>query len=162
MEPLLRRAASSSCGACTYALQRQVASRRVATQWQRALTTTSRDVRRATRSADKKSHARSFTSNSDRKAEALAFNSNATPGTGAQTPNPKLSEDNLFHPFSTSPVPEFRRRAAFMRQHAHCPHPDHKATKLPTVAPKAEETASVRRRGQRRRATRLLSSILSQ
>lgn len=55
----------------------------------------------------------------------------------------QLSPDDLFHPFSKSPVPEFRRRAAFMKQHAYCPHPDHQAVKLPTVAPKPEvETAA--------------------
>ncbi len=54
----------------------------------------------------------------------------------------KLKEDDLFHSFSSSPVPEFRQRAAFMRQHAYCPHPHHQHTKVPTIAPKSEETAS--------------------
>lgn len=51
----------------------------------------------------------------------------------------KLSQDDLFHSFSDSPVPEFRRRAAFMRQHAHCPHPDHQPTKVSTL-PEGEQT----------------------
>ncbi|CAI6336567.1 unnamed protein product [Periconia digitata] len=42
-----------------------------------------------------------------------------------------LDEDNLFHSFTHSPIPEIRKRAAFMRQHAYCAHPDHKATRLP-------------------------------
>lgn len=41
-----------------------------------------------------------------------------------------LREDDLFHSFSESPIPEIRRRAAFMRQHAYCPHPDHRPTRL--------------------------------
>ncbi|KAF2735648.1 hypothetical protein EJ04DRAFT_464389 [Polyplosphaeria fusca] len=41
-----------------------------------------------------------------------------------------LSEDNLFHSFTESPIPELRQRAAFMRQHAYCPHPSHKPTRV--------------------------------
>lgn len=44
---------------------------------------------------------------------------------------PLLMPNNLFHPFSSSPSPEIRRRAAFMKQHAYCPHPDHHQTRLP-------------------------------
>jgi splicing suppressor protein 51 len=54
----------------------------------------------------------------------------------------RLNEDDLFHPFSSSPVPEFRRRAAFMKQHAYCPHPDHQHTKVPTIAPKPDDAAA--------------------
>lgn len=58
----------------------------------------------------------------------------------AKVPSPplRLAENELFHPFSESPVPEFRRRAAYMRQHAYCPHPDHQPTNMPTIAPKAD------------------------
>ncbi|KAF2466234.1 uncharacterized protein BDR25DRAFT_76790 [Lindgomyces ingoldianus] len=42
-----------------------------------------------------------------------------------------LNEDNLFHSFTHSPIPEIRKRAAFMRQHAYCPHPSHKPTRTP-------------------------------
>ncbi|RDW71163.1 hypothetical protein BP6252_07726 [Coleophoma cylindrospora] len=42
-----------------------------------------------------------------------------------------LLPNNLFHSFSNSPSPDIRRRAAFMRQHAYCPHPDHHQTRLP-------------------------------
>lgn len=73
------------------------------------------------------------------------FSSTATQHSEAAAPQKpvetsvRLSQDDLFHPFSESPVPEFRRRAAFMKQHAYCPHPDHQATKLPTVAAKPED-----------------------
>jgi len=44
-----------------------------------------------------------------------------------------LQPDNLFHSFTDSPSPEIRRRAAFMRQHAYCPHPSHQRTRVPTT-----------------------------
>ena len=42
-----------------------------------------------------------------------------------------LEPDNLFHPFSGSPLPDIRKRAAFMKTHAYCPHPSHHKTRLP-------------------------------
>ncbi|OCL08557.1 mRNA processing protein, partial [Glonium stellatum] len=44
-----------------------------------------------------------------------------------------LQPDNLFHSFSNSPSPDIRRRAAFIKQHAYCPHPHHRQTRLPTT-----------------------------
>lgn len=41
-----------------------------------------------------------------------------------------LLPNNLFHSFSNSPSPEIRRRAAFIKQNAYCPHPDHRQTRL--------------------------------
>lgn len=61
-----------------------------------------------------------------------------TPGGLESTPPPEvegralLKPNNLFHSFSNSPSPEIRRRAAFMKQNAYCPHPDHHQTRLPT------------------------------
>ena len=55
----------------------------------------------------------------------------------ADTPSPTLSgnvllqPNNLFHHFSDSPSPEIRRRAAFMKTHAYCPHPSHRRTRMP-------------------------------
>ncbi|KAF2271872.1 uncharacterized protein EI97DRAFT_437451 [Westerdykella ornata] len=43
-----------------------------------------------------------------------------------------LTEDNLFNSFTNSPIPAIRKRAAFMRQHAYCPHPSHKPTRAAT------------------------------
>lgn len=40
-----------------------------------------------------------------------------------------LKPNNLFHPFSSSPSPPIRLRAAYMRQHAYCPHPSHRRTR---------------------------------
>ena len=47
------------------------------------------------------------------------------------TGRPLLQPNNLFHSFSESPSPEIRRRAAFMKTHAYCPHPSHHQTRLP-------------------------------
>lgn len=41
-----------------------------------------------------------------------------------------LKPNNLFHPFSKSPSPDIRRRAAFMRQNAFCAHPSHQRTRI--------------------------------
>ncbi len=43
---------------------------------------------------------------------------------------PLLSEDDLFHSFTDSPIPQMRERAAFLRKHAYCPHPEHRATRM--------------------------------
>ncbi|KJY01451.1 mRNA processing protein (Mss51) [Zymoseptoria brevis] len=43
-----------------------------------------------------------------------------------------LQPNNLFHSFTNSPSPAIRKRAAFMRQNAYCPHPEHQATRAPT------------------------------
>lgn len=42
-----------------------------------------------------------------------------------------LGPENLFHSFSRSPIPEIRRRAAFTKHHAYCPHPSHQQTRIP-------------------------------
>ena len=68
------------------------------------------------------------------KSEHMEFK---TPPGLASTPTPKtegrplLMPNNLFHPFSESPSPDIRRRAAFIKQNAYCPHPDHHQTRLP-------------------------------
>ena len=61
----------------------------------------------------------------------------ATPPGVANTPSPAVSgnvllqPNNLFHHFSESPSPDIRRRAAFMKTHAYCPHPSHHQTRMP-------------------------------
>ena len=45
--------------------------------------------------------------------------------------NVLLEPNNLFHHFSQSPSPDLRRRAAFMKTHAYCPHPSHRPTRMP-------------------------------
>jgi splicing suppressor protein 51 len=55
-----------------------------------------------------------------------------------------LQPNNLFHSFSNSPSPDIRRRAAFIKQNAYCPHPDHRQTRQPTDPddPEARKSAS--------------------
>lgn len=65
----------------------------------------------------------------------------ASPATQSR---PLLMPNNLFHPFSSSPSPEIRRRAAFMKQNAYCPHPDHHQTRLPMNPDDPEARKSVK------------------
>ncbi|KAI1414651.1 zinc-finger of mitochondrial splicing suppressor 51-domain-containing protein [Hypoxylon sp. FL1857] len=60
----------------------------------------------------------------------------------SQSRPPVLRSDDLFHSFTNSPIPEIRRRAAFIRQHAYCPHPDHRPTRMPTDADASPSTAN--------------------
>jgi splicing suppressor protein 51 len=57
----------------------------------------------------------------------------APPQYGGRDPErPLLMPNNLFHLWSTSPSPEIRQRAAFIKQNAYCPHPDHRQTRVPS------------------------------
>lgn len=53
-----------------------------------------------------------------------------------------LKPDQLFHPFSKSPIPEIRQRARYMKQHALCPHPAHQQTRVP-ISPHDPEARKV-------------------
>ena len=55
-----------------------------------------------------------------------------------------LHPNNLFHSFSNSPSPHIRRRAAFIKSHAYCPHPNHRQTRIVTSPydPEARKTTS--------------------
>ncbi|KAM5351362.1 hypothetical protein ACJ41O_004085 [Fusarium nematophilum] len=131
MESTMRRAASSLCGRCSATLRRQLAPGTRAKPWMGISAHHARSVHATIKDQKRPSPvSRDFSTSAKGQSEAAAANK-------GPEPTVRLSEDDLFHPFSKSPVPEFRRRAAFMRQHAYCPHPDHKETKLPTVAPKA-------------------------
>ncbi|KAF2396396.1 hypothetical protein EJ06DRAFT_539995 [Trichodelitschia bisporula] len=54
-----------------------------------------------------------------------------------------LQPNNLFHDFTKSPVPEIRRRAAFIKQHAYCPHSDHQRSRMPVTDEDPEARKSV-------------------
>ena len=134
--PVLKSAAASICGRCSASLRRQTtlgraATLRLAPGAERA-TFNAKQIRNI---AHTRAAPGAFTSNSEAKVvtETKPLQ-NASSGL-------RLSQEDLFHPFSTSPIPEFRRRAAFMKQHAYCPHPDHKPTKMPTVAPKKDDAS---------------------
>ena len=64
------------------------------------------------------------------------------------TGRPLLQANNLFHPFSKSPSPEIRQRAAFIKRHASCPHPSHHQTRLPIAPGDPEARKAVGSAGQ--------------
>ena len=55
----------------------------------------------------------------------------ADPSPSSISGNVLLEPNNLFHHWSVSPSPDIRRRAAFMKTHALCPHPAHHPTRTP-------------------------------
>ncbi|KAI3336936.1 PXA domain-containing protein [Xylariaceae sp. AK1471] len=65
-----------------------------------------------------------------------------TPPHKSTRPPQVLRSDDLFHSFTNSPLPEIRQRAAFIRQHAYCPHPDHRITRAPVEPDNPRITAS--------------------
>lgn len=65
----------------------------------------------------------------DQQNEPIQFGTNSSAKEPSNTP--VLRPDDLFHSFSNSPIPEIRRRSAFIKQHAYCPHPDHQPTRIP-------------------------------
>ncbi|CAI0645434.1 unnamed protein product [Colletotrichum noveboracense] len=136
MEPALRRAASSVCGQCSATLRRQLVSNSgVRTVSRIASAHSTRGLHSTVPRKSKANNAtRQFSSMTKVSSEAAA----AMPAS-TETATRKLRSDDLFHSFTNSPIPEIRRRAAFMRQHAYCPHPDHRATRVPTIAPQGEE-----------------------
>ena len=136
MGPALRRAAHTLCGRCSLSVRGQ-ALRQTKTQLARPavryMSSSSSDDKKSPHvvaSQNSTIPSRHFTSSAAKVSDSTS--------SGLKS-SVKLAQDDLFHPFSTSPVPEFRRRAAFMRQHAFCPHPDHQQTKLPTIAPKPDD-----------------------
>lgn len=69
-----------------------------------------------------------------------------TPPTASRETAPLRRPDNLFHHFSSSPSSIIRKRAAFIKQNAFCPHPSHQQTRAPSDTEKdnlntAESTA---------------------
>ncbi|KAF4121225.1 mitochondrial splicing suppressor protein 51 [Geosmithia morbida] len=140
MEPSLRRAASSLCGRCSASLRRQSAARHVTARTIFAIATV-HHARGFHSTIPKHSDSlkRDFTTTAKAESAAAAA---ATAKSQPETPPLRLAENDLFHPFSTSPVAEFRDRAAFMKQHAYCPHPHHEHTRVPTTASNAEAAAT--------------------
>ncbi|PHH91552.1 hypothetical protein CDD83_37 [Cordyceps sp. RAO-2017] len=131
---MLRRTTRGLCGRCSASLRKQTAAGGFAKSWNKASpgatkSAVSAGAQHRAWAREPATRARAFTTSSKSNNEA------ASPESLLKPASLRLKSDDLFHPFSSSPVPEFRRRAAFMRQHAFCPHPDHKPTRLPTVGP---------------------------
>lgn len=138
MEPALRRAAHSLCGRCSASLRKQViagaALKPLAPASIRSIhSAKSLDANRTVTGSKLTKTAREYSSSA----------SEASAGERSPAATLRLSPDDLFHPFSKSPVPEFRRRAAYMRQNAYCPHPDHKHARVPLDSSTVGDAAPV-------------------
>ncbi|ROT40398.1 MSS51 protein [Sodiomyces alkalinus F11] len=136
MEPLLRATSSGICSRCSVTLRRQLIPGRPVKRF--AQTKSAHGFRTIFTTAPHQSRdsnrlARKFTTASTAQGEAAA--ASASRNDPGQAPRTLLKPDNLFHSFTNSPIPQIRRRAAFMRQHAYCPHPHHRTTRVPTIAP---------------------------
>ncbi|KAH6693662.1 MSS51 protein [Plectosphaerella plurivora] len=139
MEPVLRAAANGLCTRCSVTLKRQLATGQASRAMSKAVASAHsiRTIHSAIprRSRDSLSAARAFSSTATAKGAASA----AAASVPGQPQQPILKHNDLFHSYSNSPIPQIRRRAAFMKQHAYCPHPDHRPTKVPTIAPQGPE-----------------------
>ncbi|KAI0530139.1 putative mRNA processing protein [Xylaria digitata] len=87
-------------------------------------------LRKTPSSCDAKRSLSLFGRNSKVSQEPATVPTNAPPHDPAYAQQ-VLRSDDLFHSFTNSPIPEIRQRAAFIRQHAHCPHPEHRAARAP-------------------------------
>lgn len=58
--------------------------------------------------------------------------SNYPPEYGEWRSSIRLGKNDLFHPFSSSPIPEIRERSLFTKNNAYCPHPAHQRTRMPS------------------------------
>jgi splicing suppressor protein 51 len=117
----------------------QLGSRNLSTTQQPKTKLSSGDVK--AQAAQKTLGARSLSSLGQKE----QFSGNSYPEyTSPGEDRPLLKPNNLFHPFSSSPSPEIRRRAAYIKQHAYCPHPDHQQTRVPSnpEEPEARKSTS--------------------
>ncbi|KAI8634530.1 PXA domain-containing protein [Xylariaceae sp. FL1651] len=119
MEPMSRHAMSTTCRGC---MKIALSS----SPYPRATRSFSQAVSRHGLLTPSQTGLTSKTAQED----PAAFAATAPPREPTQVP-PVLRPDDLFHSFTNSPIPEIRRRSAFIRQHAYCPHPDHHATRIP-------------------------------
>ncbi|KAI1492494.1 PXA domain-containing protein [Biscogniauxia mediterranea] len=119
MEPLMLQAASNTCRTCLRSSTRAFSRASSAG----ALPQLSHIPRR------NHSGTISLFGQRPKVAEEGPFHASTSP---KEPPRPVVLQPNdLFHPFTDSPIPEMRRRGAFIKQHAYCPHPDHRSTRLP-------------------------------
>ncbi|EED12591.1 oxysterol binding protein (Osh1), putative [Talaromyces stipitatus ATCC 10500] len=65
-----------------------------------------------------------------------------TPPTASRETAALRRPDNLFHHYSSSPSSIIRKRAAFIKQNAFCPHPSHQQTRAPLGTSKDDVVAS--------------------
>ncbi|KAH8673672.1 zinc-finger of mitochondrial splicing suppressor 51-domain-containing protein [Xylariales sp. PMI_506] len=129
MDPMLRSAASRVCRRCSQSLRvRGLVSVRA---FSRAAATPSQTSTR--RSASAVTSSRTFSLFGQQTKPSDPDPSQVGPASSVERASgkPVLRPDDLFHSYTNSPIPEIRQRAAYMRQHAFCTHPEHQATRLP-------------------------------
>ncbi|KAL8415739.1 hypothetical protein RB596_006361 [Gaeumannomyces avenae] len=141
-EPAVRAALATLCRPCSRQTARQLASRAVPRRLYAASANSPRRSGVATAVASTapatprcSSHggARTPLSAHDhgpRQTSAFSSQASAAAATSDAPQKRVLRADDLFHPFTRSPIPEIRQRAAYIRQHAYCPHPDHRMARM--------------------------------
>ena len=75
-------------------------------------------------------------------ADKAAKSAESPPPPGPEYGRALLQRGNLYHPFSRSPSEDIRRRAAFIKQNAYCPHPSHQQTRIPSSPNDSESRKS--------------------
>lgn len=125
----MRLALSQICKSCSTVLRSRRAGATTLPRW--SPSRSAGRVRSIHLSATRSSSWRSSNAPSIESSKRLA-SSAAQPESTASQPERKrvLRDDDLFHSFTNSPIPEIRLRGAYMRQHAYCPHPDHRPTRM--------------------------------
>lgn len=139
MEPSIRQAASHTCRRCLRLSTANISRPSITRSFSKA--STSPQLSR--KSSTSRSTINSKQPKSSLSRSIFSFGQQTKPteddsvalGSAAayesQSRPPVLRPDDLFHSYTNSPIPEIRHRAAFIRQHAHCPHPDHQPTRTP-------------------------------
>lgn len=126
-----RAALSTMCRQCARSTAKRWAPRVAASSTAARTVHTGRPARPARRAGGAASPDGITRSSSSFAQAATAFGfKNEADGEPASSNKQVLTEDNLFHSYTESPIPEIRQRAAFMRQHAYCPCPDHRPSRL--------------------------------
>ncbi|KAB8527824.1 hypothetical protein FH972_025475 [Carpinus fangiana] len=134
MPPSSLQSRANTCGRCLRALARGPATyaratpRRWTSSKARSLQHNAASIKQSSAISDARRAASSLgtqQSKADEDGYYVTSLGNATP----DKERVLLQPDNLFHSFSDSPSPDIRRRAAFMKQHAYCPHPSHQRTR---------------------------------
>ncbi|KLU84268.1 hypothetical protein MAPG_03313, partial [Magnaporthiopsis poae ATCC 64411] len=139
-EPAVRKALATMCRPCSQQMMRRLASRTVP---RRLYAASANSPRRSTvvaatetatptpRCSNHSSRSTPLTACSHGPRQTSAFSSQASAAATSDAPQKRvLGADDLFHPFTSSPIPEIRKRAAYIRQHAYCPHPDHRMARI--------------------------------
>ncbi|KAJ1337625.1 mitochondrial splicing suppressor protein 51 [Microdochium nivale] len=135
MEPSIRLATAHVCRGCLRSSLRPAHATRLTCSFSNLATQRRTiSVGHRHRPSPIPDHRRSFSLFDGAQPEPVVENGAATTSASNEVEKHKLvlHPDDLFHSYTDSPIPEIRRRAAFIRQHASCPHPDHRVAHAPS------------------------------